>query len=373
MRLFRKPILQLSYRDRTLRFTPQGFRFFLLTLGVGIAALNTGNNLLYMVLAMMLSLIVVSGILSEQSVKKIAVSRALPRTIHAQAPFWIDLRVTNLKKFFPSFSLMVEDVADGRVTVGSHYVLKIPARQTVIVGYRGRFSTRGHHVFTGFRLVTRYPFGLFIKTRDIRFEREILVYPRILPDRFQEISNPSDQTVRHTVLKRASEGDFMGLRDYRVGDDFRLIHWKSSAKCSNLMVREFQTDEADHVVLVLDRVLPHDTTGNPQDIFETAVSIAATMILELDREGFQTRLLTQGNATPFGRGSRHIHRILQILAVVQPDALSAIESWMLTAPGQSYRGSVFLISARRDHVPGIPEHFTRIHVADFHRSSSQWS
>ena len=113
MRLFRKPI-ELSYRDRTLRFTPQGFRFFLLTLGVGIAALNTGNNLLYMVLAMMLSLIVVSGILSEQSVKKIALSRALPRTIHAEAPFWVELRVTNLKKFFPSFSLMIEDVADGR-------------------------------------------------------------------------------------------------------------------------------------------------------------------------------------------------------------------------------------------------------------------
>ena len=372
MRLFRKPI-QLSYRDRTLRFTPQGFRFFLLTLGVGIAALNTGNNLLYMVLAMMLSLIVVSGILSEQSVKKIAVSRVLPRTIHAEAPFWVELRVANLKKFFPSFSLMVEDVAENRATVGRHYVLKIPAQQTVVVGYRGRFFRRGHHVFTGFRLVTRYPFGLFIKTRDIRFEKAVLVYPRILPDRFQEISNPSDQAARHIVLKKAREGDFLGLRDYRVGDDLRLIHWKSSAKCSNLVVREFQTDEADHVVLVLDRVLPHDTAGNGQDIFETAVSIAATMILELDRKGFQTRLITQGNETPFGLGSRHVQRILQILAVVQPDAVSAIEPWMFRAPGQSYRGSVFLISARRDHVPGIPERFTRIHVGDFHRSLSQWS
>ena len=372
MRLFRKPI-ELSYRDRTLRFTPQGFRFFLLTLGVGIAALNTGNNLLYMVLAMMLSLIVVSGILSEQSVKRIAVSRALPRTIHAQAPFWVELRVTNLKRFFPSFSLMVEDVADGRVTVGRHYVLKIPAQQSVIVGYRGRFSTRGRHLFTGFRLVTRYPFGLFIKTRDIQFQKGILVYPRVLPDRFQQINNPCDQTAKYAVLKRASDGDFLALRDYRVGDDFRLIHWRSSAKCSNLMVREFQTDEADHVVLVLDRVLPHDTAGNLRDIFETAVSIAATMILELDHKGFQTRLLTQGNTTPFGRGSRHVHGILQILAVVQPDALSAVEPWKFTAPGQSYRGSVFLISARRDHVPGIPERFTRIHVGDFHRSPSQLS
>ncbi|MBW2120924.1 MAG: hypothetical protein JRH07_03645, partial [Deltaproteobacteria bacterium] len=178
-------LLQLSYRDRALRFTPVGFRFFLITLGVGIGALNTGNNLLYMILAMMLSLIVVSGILSEQSIKRISLSRSFPQSVFAASPFLVELRVTNLKRFVPTFSLQIEDLGEGDVALGNHYLLKIAAGKTLVLNYRARFERRGRHAFTGFRLTTRYPFGLFVKSREIRKERAILVYPEILPDRFE--------------------------------------------------------------------------------------------------------------------------------------------------------------------------------------------
>lgn len=368
MRLFRRP-LQISYKDRTLRFTPEGLRFFLITLGVGIAALNTGNNLLYMVLAMMLSLIVVSGILSEQSVKKISLSRSLPQNIFAASPFWVELSLTNLKKFVPSFSLKIEDIAEGHVLMGSHYVLKIPAQQTLSVTYRGQFQRRGHHAFTGFRLATRYPFGLFIKTREIRADKEILVYPKVLPEQFQRFKSPIDSTGKFPIMKKANEGDFLGLRDYLPGDDFRSIHWKSSAKLSNLMVKEFKTDQTDHISLVLDRSVPQETTRDPEGIFETAVSIAATMVLRLDQRGFQTRLLTQGSSTPFGQGIHHVLSIFRILSLVEPDTLAEKELWNLMRPRNSKQGSVFVISARSDSTRKIPERFTRIRALDFHLSS----
>lgn len=370
MRLFRKPF-QLSYRNRTLRFTPPGFLFFLITLGVGIGALNTGNNLLYMVLAMMLSLIVVSGILSEQSVKKISLSRSLPQTIFADSPFWVELRLTNLKRFVPSFSLEIEDIAEGDVLVGSHYVLKIPAQQTLAVSYRGEFQRRGRHALTGFRLTTRYPFGLFIKAREIRANREVLVYPGILPDQFQRINSPTDGTGKFPFLKKANEGDFLGLRDYRVGDDLRSIHWRSSAKLSHLMVKEFEADQTDRISLVLDRSVANGATQDPEAVFETAVRVAATLAVRLDQRAFQTRLLTQGSATPFGQGARHVLSILEILSLVEPDSLGKGERLDPMGWRNANQGSVVFISARPDAFRGIPGPCIPIRVLDFHRSFHQ--
>src|SRR3990170_1927020 len=100
---------RLIYRNRSITFTPAGTRFILLTLAVGIAAVNTGNNLLYLILGMMLSLIIVSGILSEQSLRKISVEGRFPARIFAQQPVPAELRITNGKRFIPSFSFRVDE------------------------------------------------------------------------------------------------------------------------------------------------------------------------------------------------------------------------------------------------------------------------
>jgi uncharacterized protein (DUF58 family) len=370
MRPFRKP-LQLSYRDRTLRFTPEGVRFFFITLGVGLAALNTGNNLLYMVLAMMLSLIVVSGILSEQSVRKISLSRSIPQNIFAGTPFLVEMKLTNHKRFAPSFSIKIEDVGVGDAILGSHYLMKIPARQTTTVIYPCEFPMRGPHAFTGFRLSTRYPFGFFIKVREIRAEKDVLVYPRILSGLFERTGRPLDGTTRLPPMKKANEGDFRGLRDYRPGDDFRRIHWRSSAKPSGLVVREFETGQSDRFMVILDRSSPHEPGQAQPGIFETAVSIAATMILNLDRQGFQTRLLTQGNAIALGQGVDHVLSAFRILSLIQPDGLTGQEGWKRLGAVPGGHASAVFISARSDSRPGIPESWTWIPVADIHRSFGQ--
>lgn len=367
MKRLRKPF-QLSYRDRTLRFTPEGFRFFLITLGVGIAALNTGNNLLYMVLAMMLSLIVVSGILSEQSIKKVSLGRSLPQSVFAESLFWIGLRLTNLKRFVPSFSLKIEDITDGDVPTGSCYVLKIPAQQTVSVSYSGQFQRRGRHAFTGFRLTTRYPFGFFIKTREIRARQEIIVYPKLLAQQFQSLKNSTEGKGKSSIIKKASEGDFLGLRDYRFGDDFRSIHWKSSAKLSNLVVKEFEAEPTDRVSLVFDRTLPDGSTQNPEESFETAVSLTATVVLRLDQRGFQTRLLTQGNSTPFGQGIHHVLKVFRILSLVEPHGATGREPQEFAGARGSGQSSVVIISAHSGSFRALSQQGTSLWAQDTHQA-----
>ena len=89
------------FRDRTIRVTTEGIRFLLLTLAVGIAAVNTGNNLFYLLLAMMLSLVVLSGLLSEQCVRRLDIHRHLPDYLFVNQPTTATLRVANHKSRLP--------------------------------------------------------------------------------------------------------------------------------------------------------------------------------------------------------------------------------------------------------------------------------
>src|SRR5512145_2387297 len=95
---------------RTIRFTRDGFKFVLVTLAIGVAAINTGNNLLYLVLAMMLSFIILSGVLSEMTMRGVVASRDVPTTAVAGQPVVVRVALTNTKAWAPSFSLAVHDL-----------------------------------------------------------------------------------------------------------------------------------------------------------------------------------------------------------------------------------------------------------------------
>src|SRR5215471_17664118 len=90
---------------RTLKFTREGKYFVGITIGVGFAAINTGNNLLYLLLGMMLSLIIASGILSEMSLRGLEVERLPPGRLHARRPVLMGIGLRNRKSRLPSFSI----------------------------------------------------------------------------------------------------------------------------------------------------------------------------------------------------------------------------------------------------------------------------
>src|SRR5439155_1007210 len=80
---------------RRLQFTREGKYFVGITIGVGFAAINTGNNLLYLLLGMMLSLIIASGIMSEVSLRGLKVVRQPPSRLHARRPFLMGIGLSN--------------------------------------------------------------------------------------------------------------------------------------------------------------------------------------------------------------------------------------------------------------------------------------
>src|SRR6478672_6283268 len=101
------------FLHRSTSVTAVGVQFLLFTLAIGIAAINTGNNLFYLLLAMMLSLILISGIVAEHSLRRLEFHRHLPDHLVVNELTTATLVVKNHKSQFPSFSLKLFDVSDG--------------------------------------------------------------------------------------------------------------------------------------------------------------------------------------------------------------------------------------------------------------------
>jgi uncharacterized protein (DUF58 family) len=318
----------LRYRRRSLTFTPLGTRFILVTLAIGLAAINTGNNLLYLVLALMLSLITLSGILSELCLRHLALVRRLAPSIFASEPTPVTVAVTNHKRLVPSFLLRLGEAAgdgsDGssRSVALDPPVFVLPPGVSRSVTYRLTFERRGLHQLAGVVASTKFPFGLFTKRLMVPLAQEVCVFPALLPG--QELTgliNPLGQELARA--RRGHGGGFFVLRDYLDGDDARTIHWKSSARQARLLVREADEEEHREVTLVLERSWPSESaTARDAALyharFERAVSLAATLAMDWMRRGWRLGLIAEERHLAPALGRAHLEQLLRTLALQPP-------------------------------------------------------
>lgn len=303
---------------RRFRPTREGWWFMAITVFVGIAAMNTGNNLLYLLLGMLLSLILASGVLSESSLRGVSVTRHPPHAPQAGAPALVGITIHNTKRRQPSFSIEVEDLVHGQVLDKRCWFLKVPPGRVQRTAYRHHFPRRGLYRFSGLRLSTRFPFALFRKSRDLAEPAEVVVLPRLHP-----IDRPplplrgfaGDDPQGH--LSRS--GEFWGLRELRDGDDQRDVHWPQTAKRGRLMVREHEREEARRVTLFLDNALPGGAACRDEQQLaglERAVSLCASIAAWYVERGFAARLIARGEASPWTVGKGPLERLLRQLALL---------------------------------------------------------
>jgi uncharacterized protein (DUF58 family) len=311
---------------RRLRFTREGRIIVLLSVGVGFAAINTGNNLLYLLLGWLLSFIIASGILSEMTLKKLAVDRRPPGRVYANEPFLMEVVIENTKKNRASFSIEVEDLMGSTPLDKRCYFLKIPAAKSQRTSYRHTFGKRGLYELSGYRLATKFPFALFRKSRDIDAPLEVLVYPaRVTVPRPQPRSTAVGDVTANRLGRR---GEFFGLRERRAGDDRRDVHWRSSARTGRLLVREYEDELARKVVIGVDNALPKsvreavtdsaltpDTEAQVNSV-EKAISVAASLASSYLEVGWTVELCARGLHVPAGMGRMHEAKLLRALALL---------------------------------------------------------
>ena len=247
---------------RKLKLTREGKYYVGVTFGVGFAAINTGNNLLYLLLGMLLSLIIVSGILSELALRGLIVTRRLPMRAQVGRAHLVEIEVHNSKPRVPSYAIEVEDLRDGQPADKRCFFLKVSPGATQVAAYRRTPPRRGRERHTGFRVATRFPFGLFEKSREVEVPGELIVYPAIdvvalPPDR------PGSREGGHRANARGGSDETFALRSMRAGDDPRDIYWRKSTLRDQLVLRERGRETRPEVTLLVDNVRPDGSREGP--------------------------------------------------------------------------------------------------------------
>jgi len=320
--------------SRKLRPTPEGWWFILLTVAVGGVAVNTGINLLYLILAMMLGFIAVSGVLSELSVRGVEVSLKLPRSVFSGEEFAVRVAVRNRKRRCASYSLRLGNPLSERpgAPESSSYVTYVPPREAVGFAYLARLARRGIHRVQGVELKTAYPFGLFEKSYLLPVEGSVLVYPALGEiKRLPPVPAARQRWEGEGEVAAVSGGlEFFGLRRYRPGDNPKWIHWRTSARTGTLMLREFEREQFEGVNILFDTSGPPMRGPTPPEHFELAVSYIATLVHHLAAQGRQVCLAAWPGSeevvtTDGGLGA---DALLGLLALVEPShGLESTDGW----------------------------------------------
>lgn len=320
---------------RKLRPTRAGWCFFAITFGVGFAALNTGNNLLYLVLSLMLAFLALSGFLSELALRGVRIERRMPSELFARAENRVVLVVRNVQTHGAAWTLVVEDrlardpAARGRAArrsrvAGRCFVLRVDPDGIERRAYALVPEHRGFVHLVGFRVSTRFPFALFVKSLEIDDPVTALVYPAVEP-----LSVPPRAGTRadhgETATGIGRDGaQVSALREFVEGDSARRIHWRASLRRGELLVGEVEDEsDADVEVLLRTRIDTMRAGEEPTPLaaarFEERVAWAASEVVAHSDAGLRVTLRTDSHRFPAGAGSAHRARLLSFLATVEPD------------------------------------------------------
>ncbi len=334
--------------------TKAGVIYVLVTLVIGIAALNTGNNLLYIIVAAMLAAILVSGVVSALVLRGLELEVRVPEHMFAGRPVMARVVVHNPRRFLPSFSIRVvpahakkdkkirkqwkverttftfpldrapenqwvrlRDWSVRRVQVqppppgifeGMIYFPYLPPGADLTADLELRFARRGRYCESSFGVATRFPFAFLTKTREVALEREILVYPAIEPpDELFEILPLVRGEWESFVRGRGS--DLHSIREYMPEDSARHVDWKATAKSGSLKVREFSREDERKLCIVFDNPAAGLIS---EPTYERAVNLAASLAWHFSSQDAEVSFVVSGHAR-----STDLHEFLARLAIIE--------------------------------------------------------
>jgi uncharacterized protein (DUF58 family) len=324
----RTPLRWIGYKIE-YKISREGWVYLGGLLLVALAALNTGNNLLFLILASLIAVVLMSGILSSVSLSGVEMRLSLPEHIFAGQPVRAEVELENQKLTLPSFSLRVEAVQEKGAAAAAMldqpvYFPYIPKQERIEQTVPITFARRGVYCQEAFRIATRFPFGFLQKARRLNLKTEALVYPSVEPTaEYMEVL-PIIQGALESLSKGRGQ-DLYSLRDYVPSDSARLVDWKATARRGSLMVREFTREEDSRVLLVLD---PHaaemevaaskSQLSAAKEQFERGVTLCANLAWHFYQGNSLLQFRAAGFDTPLATAEENIFKILRHLAVVQP-------------------------------------------------------
>lgn len=297
---------------KRLKIMKAGLVFMLLTAFSVFAAINVGENLLYIVVGGLFSMVAVSWVFPLWLLGRARIVREAPYAVDRDDPFAVAVRVENRSRGVPMMSVRIE--CDDDASDAYYYAMKIPAGSAARFRVSHRFDKRGVHRLPPVCLTSSFPFGLVEASVFVWDHTEVVVYPRVCSVHASVLQRLKGRG--HTRKTLSGDGDeFFGLRDYVRGDDLRRVAWRASARREGLLVKEMEVDTSRAVTLIFDSV-SEAWTGDFEERFEEAVELVASLAVTLLNRRYRVALLTPEIFLQLDEGQSHVLRILDALARV---------------------------------------------------------
>jgi uncharacterized protein (DUF58 family) len=353
----RTPLRWITYRME-YRLTREGWIYIAGIVAVALAAINTGNNLLFLILACLIASILMSGVLSSLTLAGVELNLEIPEHVFAGQTVRGSVELQNDKQTLPSFSLRVEGAKKKNATASPVlptpvYFPYLPRHESVKQSVPITFGRRGLYRQEAFRIVTRFPFGFLQKARRVDVTSEVLVYPSVeATPEFLEIL-PGLQGTMESFAKGRGQ-DLYALRDYLPTDSARHVHWKASARSGSLMVREFAREEDTRVLLVLDQqsnAAAPGATAAAIERFERTVDLCAAIAWSFHERGGLLEFRSASATVHLASAKENIFDVLRQLALVPPSPASSPQDPLTEISGDADSFKIIVTSRSRGSIP----------------------
>ncbi len=274
--------------------TTRGRSFLAAAAAAALSALVLGEADLLRVAALLAALPLAAAAALALTRYRLSCTRLVqPDRVPAGSPAQVSLRLENLSRL-PSGVMLLEEQLPYALGGRPRFVLdRLRGRQTSTVAYAIRADTRGRYDLGPLAVRLTDPFGLCALTRSFTSTEKLVVTPagsKLPAVRLAAERIGSGESRARSVAVHGE--DDAATREYRHGDDLRKVHWRSTARVGELMVRrEEQPWHATATVLLDTRMGAHRGEG-PTSSFEWAVAAAASIALHLGRSGYDLRLVT---------------------------------------------------------------------------------
>jgi uncharacterized protein (DUF58 family) len=332
-------------KKERITLTVSGVLLIGLSFGLGSAAYNAANNILFIALSLLLACLILSGVLSWLNFRGLDWRLQISPPVRVGQEAIVTLVVTNRKRRLPTYGLWFELAArpvdtrsdarpESTITARGIDVRKafreadrVEARQRLHLYQRldpgaearlewlFRPQHRGRVRVELESVGSLFPFGFLKKYLSVGLAEEVVVWPAPVEYRRLPTASTRQSSGEENVARAGAGTDLFALRPYQIGDSHRLIHWKASARNRELLVRQFAAETMETYSLWL-RTDAADWAKAEQ--FELLVSLAATLAEDLFRAGKLNRAALNGEPPLQIRRVRDLDGFLDALALVTP-------------------------------------------------------
>jgi uncharacterized protein (DUF58 family) len=276
---------------------------------LGFAAVNTGNNLLYLLVSALLGFMSVSGVLGKWNLARVDVRYSIPEEIYDGLPTLVGVELVNRRRWLPIF-LMEVAVAD-RVL----FFPLVDPSQSRQKSVEVTLSGRGLRPLPDAAVRSRFPVNFFIRSLGLVIDQKVTVFPAPQPCPDLTQADPGGGQGLQQNWQRGYEGDVNRISNYQGGEPLKSIHWKLSARHDRLKVKELSAATRKPVIL--------DLADMPGSGVEQRLRHASYLVLRWLRDGLPVGLKAGSLELPPGGGQRHKLLLLQTLAHYGQDQKTA--------------------------------------------------